>query len=152
MNDSIACGIKMQRETFMSAPAIIIAASHSAFRNRMAQVLTEKGTPVETTDSAACLMAALLRGGAPIVILSDGLEEGVPLPRLVPLLKRCNRHATIILAAVGLPLEEEIKIHRSGIFCRTGQSIGATDRNELQLAVTCAQRRQSQVAFPANCH
>lgn len=145
-------GIKMTREVFMSTTGIIIAASHSACRNRMAQALTDEGAKVDTTDSAACLMAELLRGGSPIVILSDGLEEGLSLATLVPLLKRCNRHATIILAAADLPLEEEIKIYRSGIFCRTGQSFGATGRGELQLAVACAHRRLEQVAVPAICH
>jgi hypothetical protein len=96
-------------------------------------------------------MGSLLHGGRSVVVLADRLAEGLPLPALVPLLKRCNPHAAIILAADDVPRQEEFKVRQQGIFYRANRPAGAAKWDELQLAIDCACSRVLETE-PARCH
>ena len=122
----------------MPKPTIIIAAKNRIRRSRMARALASQAGRVETTGSAACLMESLLHSGRSVVVLVDRLAEGLPLPALVTLLKRCNPHAAIILAVDDMPRQEEFKVRQQGIFYRANRPVDATRWDELQLAVDCA--------------
>jgi DNA-binding NtrC family response regulator len=122
-------------------PKIIIAEKSQFSRTRMARALTEKGCSVETTGSAACLMENLLRGGMSIVILGDGLEEGLSVASLIPLLKSCSTRSTIILVADDVPPSEEVNVRQQGLFYRINRPASALGWSELQLAVDCARNK-----------
>jgi DNA-binding NarL/FixJ family response regulator len=124
----------------MSGNRIIIADKHPVIRNRMVSLLTVSTHSVVTTSSTAHLMQDLLQGGQPIIVLGDGLEEGMPVATLVRLLKCCNPHATIILVADDVALEEERRVRQQGIFYRANRPRCAMGWDELQLAIACACR------------
>jgi hypothetical protein len=101
-------------------------------------MLSDELIPIETTGSAACLMEKLLHGGTSIVVLIDGLEEGLGFAHLVPLLKSCSSRSTLILATDEVSPAEELSIRQQGVFYRTNQPDCAEGWDELQLAVDCA--------------
>jgi len=152
MSDPIETERFRESEQTMSKPKIIIASSDRISRTRMARALTHEGYTVETAGSAAYLMAALLHGGQPVVVLADRLTEGLALPALVALLKSCNPRATIILAADDVPLQEEIRVRRKGIFYRTNRPDCDTGWDELQQAVVCACHRVQLETAQARCY
>lgn len=141
-----------QSESVKPQPEIIIAATDPVSRARMVRALAEKTRVVETTGSAACLMEALLHGGSFIVILGDGLEEGLSVPQLVNLLKSCNPRATIILAAEDVSPAEEIKVSQQGVFYRTTRPVSALGQEELQQAVECACNKALVATRPVQVH
>ena len=122
----------------MPGPRIIIAGKNPIQRARMARMLSDEIISIETTGSAACLMEKLLHGGMSIVVLIDGLEEGLGFAHLVPLLKSCSPHSTLILATDEVSSSEELCIRQQGVFYRTNQPDCAEGWDELQLAVDCA--------------
>ncbi len=132
--------------------SIIIAAKNRISRRRLARALAGRAGRVETTGSAARLMSSLLHGGRSVVVLADGLAEGLALPTLVPLLKRCNPQTAIILAADDVPRREEFKVREQGIFYCAHRPVGAMAWDELQLAVDCACNRVLLEDGPVRCH
>jgi len=124
--------------TAMPRPTIIVAGKNQIQRTRAARMLSDGSISIETTGSAAHLMEMLLHGGLAIVVLIDGLEEGLSFAHLVPLLKSCSSRAIIILAADGVSHAEELCIRQQGVFYRTNQPACAEGWDELQLAVDCA--------------
>jgi DNA-binding NtrC family response regulator len=136
----------------MSAPRLIIAYKDSATQKRVARALATNARTVETTGSAACLMETLLRGSRPVVVLGDGLEEGLSLATLVPLLKQCNPHATIILVAEDLSTSDEFKVRQQGVFYRASRPVCSAGWDELQLAVDCACNKMNSAVTTARVH
>lgn len=101
-------------------------------------MFAEKAFTVETTGSAAHLMRNLLHGELSVVVLGDGLEEGLSVATLIPLLKSCDPHLTIILVDDEVSPVEELKVCQQGIFYRTNRPACALGWEELKLAVDCA--------------
>ena len=122
----------------MSKFTVIVAGKNPIQRARMSRMLSDGAVTIETTGSAARLMEMLLHGGLAIVVLNDGLEEGLSFAHLVPLLKSCNSRATIILATDDVSHAEELCIRQQGVFYRTNQPACAEGWEELKLAVDCA--------------
>ena len=118
----------------------------------MTRALAYKARLVESTGSAACLMEALLRGGSCIVILGDGLEEGLSVSQLIPLLKSCNPRTTIILAADDVTPTEEARVSQQGVFFRTTRPVCVSGWQELQLAVECACNKVLLATGPVPAH
>jgi hypothetical protein len=133
-------------------PTIIIAAKNRISRRRMARALAGQAGRVEMTGSAVRLMSSLLHKECSVIVLADGLAEGLALPALVPLLKRCNPQAAIILAADDVPRREEFTVRQQGIFYCANRPVGATAWDELQLAVDCACNRVLLEDRPVRCH
>lgn len=136
----------------MAEPTIIIAANNQRRCTRMARVLAEKGFSVKTTGSAASLMESLLHGGLSVVVLGDGLEEGLSVASLIPLLKICSPHSTIILATDDVSPTEERTVRQQGIFYRINPPVSPTGWDELQLAVECACNKVMLESIPACSH
>ncbi len=122
----------------MSELKVIIAEKNHVSRTRIAQVLADKAYTVETTGSAAYLMRNLLHGDLSVVVLGDGLEEGLSVATLIPLLKSCDPYSTIILVGDEVSLADELKVCQQGIFYRTNRPNCDLGWDELQLAVECA--------------
>jgi len=131
---------------------IIIAAENPFNRARMAKALGKKSYSVDTTGSAACLMGTLLHGAAPIVVLGDGLEEGLSVAQLIPLLKSCNPKITIILAVDKISPAEAVQACQEGVFYRTNHSGYTLGWDELQKAVDCACNKRSFTACDSRTH
>jgi len=142
----------VEKDVAMLQPEIIIAAKNPVSRTRMARALADKDCVIESTGSAACLMESLLRGGSLIVILGDGLEEGLSVAQLIPLLKSCNHRATIILVADDISPTEEVKVRQQGVFYRTTRPICTLGWEELHLAVECACNKLQHATGPIHAH
>lgn len=141
-----------ENDATMVEPTIIIAANNQRRRTRMASVLAEKGRSVKTTGSAASLMESLLHGGLSVVVLGDGLEEGLSVASLIPLLKICSPHSTIILATDEVSPTEERTVRQQGIFYRINRPVCPTGWDELQLVVECACNKVMLGSIPACSH
>ena len=115
----------------------------------MARELAGQGYSVQTTGSAAELMESLLHDGWSVVVLGDGLEEGLSPASLVELLKSCSPRAAVILAVGELSRAEELKVRQLGIFYRASRPVTAIGRDELSLAVDCACNRLMLTGKPA---
>lgn len=122
----------------MFKPGVIVAEKNPFTRARVARMLSANAHHVETTGSAAELMQALLRGRFSVVVLGDGLEEGLSVAVLVRLLKSCNPDVTIILLADEIPQAEARRIRQQGIFYHSNRPACGPGWDELQLAVACA--------------
>ncbi len=138
MSDLIRSTLTNKNEANVLRPKIIIAEKNQVIRSRMARALSGLDHIVETTASAAHLMGKLLHSGLSIVVLGEGLEEGLSVSMLVPLLKSCNPHSTIILVADDVLPVEEVKVRQHGIFYHTNRPLCALGWNELKQAVSCA--------------
>jgi DNA-binding NtrC family response regulator len=139
----------LNRALTQPRPGIIIADRNRVRRARLARALADTDGALATTGSAACLMEQLLRGGPSVVVLGDGLAEGLTVAALIPLLKSCNPRLTIILAADEVSAAEEIKVRQQGIFYRITRPVCARGWDELLLAVECA---CNKVMLAAPCH
>ncbi|MCK4507093.1 MAG: hypothetical protein KAU27_01030 [Desulfuromonadales bacterium] len=136
----------------MSGPKIIIAEKNQISRTRMARALEEMAHPLEATGSAAYLMQNLLHGELSVIVLGDGLEEGLSVATLVSLLKSCDPDSTIIHVSDDVHPLEEIKMRQQGIFYRMNRPICALGWDELQLAVECACNRAMLATMSCRSH
>ncbi|MBW6512239.1 MAG: response regulator [Desulfuromonadaceae bacterium] len=138
----------------MLEPKVIIADKNLISRAGMARALAAKIYTVEYTGSAASLMESLLHDGSSVVVLGDGLEEGLSVASLVTLLKSCSRHSTIILVADEVSASEELKVRQQGIFYRTNRPVCALGWDELQQAIDCARNKVMLAtrAFRPHCN
>jgi DNA-binding NtrC family response regulator len=122
---------------------ILIADSDPEVRKLLAQVLIEAGYKVSATGSAARALGDMLSHNAQVLILGTQLEC-LTAAELVPLLKKCNQDATIILVSDDQPLPQIRKVRREGIFYHLLRPANSEDGEELCLAVRCAMERKPQ--------
>ncbi len=149
MRNQRISSISCNSEAALQGPSIIIADKNQISRTRTARMLAGQGRSVATTGSAANLMESLLHDSWSVVVLGDGLEEGLSPASLVALLKSCCPRATLILATGELSLTEERKVRQQGIFYRASQPVSAMGWDELSLAVDCACRKLVLAGKPA---
>jgi len=71
------------------------------------------------------------------VLLSGEIDE-IPAAELIPIIKKCNRHLTIILVSNEQSLAQIRKLRSEGIFYHALKPTSAEDKEELKLAVQCA--------------
>lgn len=119
---------------------ILIADSDPEVRKLLAGLLIEAGYKVSATGSAARALGDMLSKNAQVLILGTQLEC-LTAADLVPLLKKCNQDATIILVSDDQPLPQIRKVRREGIFYHLLRPANAEDGEELCLAVRCAMER-----------
>lgn len=119
-------------------PEIVIADNNQSMRQRLAKALEGGKHAVRTTGSAALLMHHLLHGERPVVVLGDGLEEGLTVSTLLPLLQSCAPSLPVILVTDVLSLCEEVKICQQEIFYRMHRPETAACWDELYQAIESA--------------
>lgn len=122
---------------------ILIADSDPKARKLLAGLLSEAGYKVTATGSAARALGDMLHKNAQVVILGTQLEC-LTAADLVPLLKKCNQDATIILVSDDQSLPLIRKVRREGIFYHLLRPLSPDDGEELCLAVRCAIERAPQ--------
>lgn len=122
---------------------ILIADSDPEVRKLLAGLLIEAGYKVSATGSAARALGDVLSRNAQVLILGNQLEC-LTAADLVPLLKKCNQDATIILVTDDQPLPLIRKVRREGIFYHLLRPADSDDGEELCLAVRCAMQRSPQ--------
>jgi FixJ family two-component response regulator len=122
----------------MSEREILLADSDSEVREQMADSFREAGYDVETTDSTVHLFCTVLEKQIPVVLLGSGCDKKIALPDLVSLLKKCNRHVTIILVSDDESLPVVRNLRQEGIFYHALKPESRNDTEEILAAVECA--------------
>jgi DNA-binding NtrC family response regulator len=122
----------------MSEREILVADSDSESRKQMADTFRDAGYNVETTDSAVHVFCTVLEKQIPVVLLGSGFDNKMALADLVRLLKKCNRHLTIILVSDEETLPAIRTIRQEGIFYHALKPDSPDDTEEIRAAVECA--------------
>jgi DNA-binding NtrC family response regulator len=98
---------------------------------------------VTITDSAASMIQGILKKTAQVVVISNQLDD-LTAGELIPLLKKCNEHVTIILVSDEVPLPLIRKMRKEGIFYHALKPMNPEDRDEIRQAVQCAFKSLSE--------
>ncbi len=116
---------------------LLIADKDLESRRRLANLFIESGYHVTVTDSAANALYDVIKNTAQVVILSSEFDE-VRAADLIPLLKRCNPHLTVILVTGELSLPLVRRLRREGVFYHALKPVKPEDGQEILEAVRCA--------------
>lgn len=122
----------------MNAQGILIADRDTRTRKLLAEVLSNAGYQVKTTESAADVLSDILKKNAHVILLGSDFNEDLAAEDLIPLLKKCDRNLTIILVSDEKSLPMVRKIRQEGIFYHALKPVSAADQNEICMAVECA--------------
>jgi DNA-binding NtrC family response regulator len=121
----------------MYVPGVLIADEDALSRKQLAELFIDDGYQVTVTSTAAGILYGILKKTAQVVLISTRFDE-LLATELIPLLKQCNRHLTIILVASELPLSLIRKARNEGIFYHALKPSRPGDEEELREAVKCA--------------
>ena len=122
----------------MGEREILVADGDSEIRKQMADSFREAGYDVETTDSAVHAFCTVLEKQTPVVLLGSDFDKKMALTDMVRLLKKCNRHLTIILVSDDETLPVIRTVRQEGIFYHALKPGSAEDTEEIRAAVECA--------------
>jgi DNA-binding NtrC family response regulator len=116
---------------------ILIAEDDIHARKQMADLFIGAGYDVTVTTTAANVLYGILKKTAQVVLLSSDFDE-LAATELVPILKKCNRHLSIIVVGKNLSLPIIRKLRREGIFYHALKPSEPEDEDEIRQAVQCA--------------
>lgn len=120
---------------------LLIADRDKDGRKQLADFFSKAGYQVVETDSAAQVLLDTFKKEAQVVLLSGEFDE-IPAADLIPIIKKCNRHLTIILVSNEESLPQIRKLRQEGIFYHALKPVDAAGKEELKLAVQCAFAKQ----------
>jgi DNA-binding NtrC family response regulator len=106
------------------------------------------------TFSVTCVAAVadglegILNKTVQVIVLAGDYDQQL-IAKLVPLLKKCNRHLSIILVTDEIPINLLRRIRKEGIFYHALRPVGEVGREEIYQAVSCAFKTyQANVSAP----
>lgn len=123
---------------------LLIANKDPKARHQTAGLFADDGYRVTTTDTVANALEGIINKQIQVVVL-DGHYDQQNVTRLIPLLKKCNRHLSIILVSDELPLELMRRVRQEGIFYHALRSNTAEDPQEIRTAVHSAFTKYEEV-------
>jgi DNA-binding NtrC family response regulator len=127
---------------------LLIVHNNPSERDRLTSLLAGDVDQVRSAASVAEGLEAILDREIQVVILAGDYDDQ-HIARLVPLLKKCNRHLSIILVSDRVSLELLRRIRKEGIFYHALSVTEDLDQQELQQAVACAfQNYKTQTNIP----
>lgn len=133
----------------MDERGIIIADRDAAFRKQVADHFKKAGYQVETTDSAVHVLCSILEKQTPVLLLGSDFDKKVSSADLIHLLKKCNRHLSVIMVSDDMPLAQARQVRQEGIFYHAMKPATANDTEELGMAVACAFEKHRTSRHPA---
>lgn len=116
---------------------LLIANKNQNERDQLAGIFSDDAYQVTTTASVADGLEGILDKTIQVIILAGDYDEQ-HIVKLVPLLKKCNRHLSIILVTEEIPLNLLRRIRKEGIFYHALPPVSEGGREELHQAVSCA--------------
>ena len=122
----------------MNARKILIADKNPAARQRLADFFKESNYQVETTGSAAYVIARIIQKQQPIVLLGSKFEEKISTADVISLLRECNKELRIILVSDENSPEMLRRVRQEGIFYHALTPQNREDNEELRSVVECA--------------
>ena len=116
---------------------LLIANKNQEERDQLASIFSDDAYQVTSTDSVADGLEQILNKTVQVIVLAGDYDEQ-HIVKLVPLLKKCNRHLSIILVTDEMPLTLTRRIRKEGIFYHALSPEGEAGREEVHQAVSCA--------------
>lgn len=116
---------------------LLIANKNQEERDQLAGIFSNESYQVTTTDSVAEGLEGILNKTIQVIVLAGDYDEQ-HIVKLVPLLKKCNRHLSIILVTDEIPLTLMRRIRKEGIFYHALSPQGEAGREEIHQAVNYA--------------
>ena len=92
---------------------LLIAHNDRTERERLASIFSKDAYQISTTESVVEGLGAILDKQVQVIILAGEYDEQ-QIAKLVPLLKKCNRHLSIILVSEQSSLELLRRIRKEG--------------------------------------
>jgi DNA-binding NtrC family response regulator len=122
----------------MTTRNILIVDKDPKARQQLADFFLESNYLVETSGSAAYLVAHIIQKHQPIVLLGSAFEEKISTADVISLLRECNKHLSIILISDEKSPEKLRRIREEGIFYHALKPQCREDNEELRSVVECA--------------
>lgn len=125
----------------------LLVAEHDEVRRAL---ITEKfeasGYSVATMGSAAELLQVAFEKQGSVLLLDGSFDALIPPGDLLHLLKRCDPNLQVIMICDEVPPVLARRVHDEGIFYCALKSADPGDTEELETAVWCAFRKNSEAA------
>lgn len=118
---------------------LLIANKNQDERDQLAGIFSDDDYRIEKTASVADGLEGILNKTTQVIVLAGDYDEQ-HIVKLVPLLKKCNRHLSIILVTDEIPINLLRRIRKEGIFYHALPPVGEAGREEIHQAVSCAFR------------
>lgn len=122
----------------MKARKILIVDKDPVARKKLADFFEESNYQVDTSGSAAYLVAHIIQKNQPIILLGSQFEEKITAAEVVTLLRECNKELNIILISDEDSPEMLRRIREKGIFYHALTPHSREDNEELRSVVECA--------------
>lgn len=122
----------------MKARKILIVDKDPKARKKLAEFFQESNYQVDTTGSAAYVVAHIVQKNQPIVLLGSKFEEKISAADVISLLRECNKKLSIILISDENSPEMLRRIREEGIFYHALKPHNREDNEELRSVVECA--------------
>jgi len=127
---------------------LLIANKNRQERDQLAGIFSNDAYRVKTVASITDELEGILNKSIQVIVLAGDFDE-LHIARFIPLLKKCNRHLSIILVTAEIPLNLLRRIRKEGIFYHTFPPVGVQGQEEIQQAVNCAFKTyQANVSAP----
>lgn len=122
----------------MKARKILIVDKDPAARKKLADFFQESNYQVDTSGSAAYLVAHIIQKNQPIILLGSCFEEKISVAEVISLLREVNKSLNIILISDEKSPEMLRRIREKGIFYHALKPQCREDNEELRSVVECA--------------
>jgi len=116
---------------------LLIANKNRDARDQLAGIFNDEAYQVTTTDTVADGLEQIINKTVQVIVLAGEYDEQ-HIVKLVPLLKKCNRHLSIILVTDEMPLTLMRRIRKEGIFYHALSPEGEAGCEEIHQAVNYA--------------
>lgn len=116
---------------------LLIASKNQGERDQLAGIFSDDTYRVTTTAAVADGLEEILNKTIQVIVLAGDYDEQ-HTAKLIPLLKKCNRHLAIILVTDEIPLHLLRRIRKEGIFYHALAPAGEAGSEEIHQAVNCA--------------
>ncbi len=116
---------------------LLIANKNQEERDQLAGIFSDDAYQVTTTATVADGLEGILDKTIQVIVLAGDYDEQ-HVAKLVPLLKKCNRHLSIILVTDEIPINLLRRIRKEGIFYHALAPVGEAGCEEIHQAVNCA--------------
>jgi len=127
---------------------LLIANKNEQERDQLSSLFSDDAYQVTTTASVADGLEQILNKTVQVIVLAGDYDEQY-IAKLVPLLKKCNRHLSIILVTEEIPIDLLRRIRKEGIFYHALSPVGEAGREEIHQAVSCAFKTyQANISAP----
>lgn len=122
----------------MKGRKILIVDKDLKARQRLADYFQESNYQVDTSGSAAYLVAHIIQKHEPIVLLGSSFDERISVVDVISLLHEFNKQLNIILISDENSPMMLRRIREEGIFYHALRPHNQADNEELRSVVECA--------------